>query len=282
MADCDYCDRKADIPFKCKFCGGVFCSSHRLPESHGCLGLEGYKEKASGDLKVIYEPFQSDSSSEKESKRSSFPSFLSRITKNCYSLIIAISVVVFILQGLFFEYLNYFWLPLEVGKILQKPWTLITSVFLHANTWHLFVNMFVLFFFGKELEKKIGSKSFLKIYLLAGFVGGLGFLLAVSVMGAPQVDMGGMGASGAIFGVLGTLAMIAPEIKVFFMFIPVPIKIRHFLLVYAVFDIFLLRVGGMLGSAAHLFGLLVGAVYGYKILKNKGRNRRLGSLFRKF
>jgi hypothetical protein len=42
---CDYCKKVSDeLPYKCKFCGGIFCSDHRLPENHDCIGLERYKD----------------------------------------------------------------------------------------------------------------------------------------------------------------------------------------------------------------------------------------------
>lgn len=39
MARCDYCGREVDLPFRCRYCGGLYCSEHRLPEAHGCTGL---------------------------------------------------------------------------------------------------------------------------------------------------------------------------------------------------------------------------------------------------
>lgn len=46
MTDCEYCGQNTDGIFhKCKFCGGIHCSKHLLPELHNCQGLERYKEK---------------------------------------------------------------------------------------------------------------------------------------------------------------------------------------------------------------------------------------------
>jgi len=39
MARCDYCGREVDLPFRCRYCGGLYCAEHRLPEAHGCTGL---------------------------------------------------------------------------------------------------------------------------------------------------------------------------------------------------------------------------------------------------
>jgi hypothetical protein len=49
------------MPFGCKFCGGKFCSLHRLPENHGCLGLETFKEeRGKTPEKWIYDPFKKE------------------------------------------------------------------------------------------------------------------------------------------------------------------------------------------------------------------------------
>ena len=59
MSTCTICGKKELMPFKCKFCGNTYCSEHRLPENHGCIGLEIYKEESrTKPDKWIYEPFQ--------------------------------------------------------------------------------------------------------------------------------------------------------------------------------------------------------------------------------
>jgi len=96
------------------------------------------------------------------------------------------------------------------GKCL---WTLVTSMFLHAGFFHLFANMFSLFFIGNFLENLIGKKRFLWTYILAGLVGGVFFVLASLVFGG--IDVPAVGASGAIFGLLGVLAVLVPYSKIY-------------------------------------------------------------------
>ncbi len=58
MALCSYCEKPEVMPFKCKFCGEMFCADHRLPENHECLGLRRFKEERGREPeKWIYEPF---------------------------------------------------------------------------------------------------------------------------------------------------------------------------------------------------------------------------------
>ena len=73
--------------------------------------------------------------------------------------------------------------------------------------------MFSLFFIGNFLEKIIGWKRFLSIYLIAGLVGGLFFVLSALIFG--KLDVPGVGASGAIFGILGVLSVLVPYSRIY-------------------------------------------------------------------
>ncbi len=157
---------------------------------------------------------------------------------------------------------------LMAEAVIAEPWRIVTSMFMHTGTAHLLVNGMVLFFFGAELEKRIGTGSFLGLYALAGVVaaaGYIGFAHVTGNMGVPAV-----GASGALYGVFAALAMIAPEIRVLAFFI-IPMKIRTALVGFVLLDVFLLTRSVPIASAAHLSGLLVGLIYGYRM---KGRVKK--------
>ena len=120
-----------------------------------------------------------------------------------YSLI-GINLVAFALQWLinplFFQLFAFapFFAPSE-------PWRMLTSIFLHsqASIFHILFNMYSLFVFGPAIESAVGRIRFLVLYLFAGFGGSL----AVLALGA--ADGGVIGASGAIFGLLGAYFVIA-------------------------------------------------------------------------
>jgi membrane associated rhomboid family serine protease len=95
----------------------------------------------------------------------------------------------------------------------QKLWTLITSMFVHASFFHIFANMFSFFFIGNLLEKLIGRKRFIKVYFVSGLVGGLAFVLAGLLFN--NLNVPAVGASGAIFGLLGVLAVLVPYSKIY-------------------------------------------------------------------
>lgn len=88
--------------------------------------------------------------------------------------------------------------------------TTISSVFMHADFGHLFGNMVFLWTFGRRVEDACGSWRFLAFYLSAGILANLG-----SVLFNPAMDtLPGIGASGAIAGVMGAYLLLFPGAKV--------------------------------------------------------------------
>lgn len=147
----------------------------------------------------------------------------------------------------------------------QHPWTIVTSMFVHAGFWHIFGNMLTLFFFGTYLLELVGLRKFLLIYFIGGIVGNVFFVLL-----APPLSSV-VGASGAIFALGGALAVMRPSLRVFVFPIPAPLPLW-----IAVVGGFILTstFAGALTIAwqAHFGGIIVGAVSGY-ILRRQERPR---------
>jgi membrane associated rhomboid family serine protease len=102
---------------------------------------------------------------------------------------------------------------------LVRPWTLVTYMFLHGGVGHLFFNMLSLFFFGPRVEARIGSRDFVRLYLLSGLGGAL-----LSFLLAPHSPV--IGASGAVFGIMLAFARFWPHEKIFLWgVLPVPARI---------------------------------------------------------
>ena len=94
----------------------------------------------------------------------------------------------------------------------KSVWTIFTSMFMHANLLHIFVNMFSLFFIGNFLERIIGKKRFLAVYIISGIAGGIFFVISGLIF---NNNVPGVGASGAIFGLLGVLAVLVPYSRIY-------------------------------------------------------------------
>jgi len=148
------------------------------------------------------------------------------------------------------------------GLGFSEPWRFITSMFLHADFAHLFFNMFALLMFGLYLEKKVGKTMFLLIYLISGVIGGIGF----EIFNGPGVV--GLGASGAIYGIIGALMVLEPNLRVYIYFVPMPIAVAG--VFYALIELVMMGAADNIGHAAHLFGLIGGFAIAKLQQKMKG------------
>jgi len=141
-------------------------------------------------------------------------------------------------------------------------WRFITAIFLHGSAVHLIYNMFALLFFGVLLEKLIGSKRFLGLFFVSGIVANL-----VSVWFYPS----SLGASGAIYGILGVLIMLKPMMMVWAFGLILPMFIAGILwIVGAVIGIF---IPSNTGHIAHLSGVGVGVLFGLFLLVRKKKKK---------
>ncbi len=137
--------------------------------------------------------------------------------------------------------------------------TVITSMFLHGNFWHLLGNMWFLWIFGDSLESKLGSIKFLLFYLLCGIGSAIGYSLAVADTSAV------IGASGAISGVLGGYLVLLPKNKIkayippiFLLSIPAIIYIFIWFL-YQLFSTGTFDAG--IAYWAHIGGFVTGIIF---------------------
>ncbi len=189
-------------------------------------------------------------------------------------ILIFVNIITFIL------FLILIGLDFPIDYIAIKPlnilqgdyiWTFITSMFMHAGFFHLFVNMFSLFFIGSLVERILGRKRYFYFYMVAGLFAGLFFVLS-SLAFAADLDTFAVGASGALFGLVGLLVLLTPNLPVFVMFIPIPIKMKYAgpgILVV----LWLISVAGdiPIGNTAHFGGLLAGLIYGLYLKKKYKR-----------
>ena len=91
--------------------------------------------------------------------------------------------------------------------------TLISSMFMHGSPMHLLMNMIILILLGVPFEDRIGSRSFLRIYLISGFFGSL-LTGSISLWNGEEVDTIHIGASGAVFGIMGAFVLLYPRLEI--------------------------------------------------------------------
>lgn len=150
-------------------------------------------------------------------------------------------------------------------RIPERPWTILTYAFLHADLMHLVFNMIGLFFFGPRLENELGGRRFLGLYFASAVTAALASLFT------PYAAV--VGASGAVFGVLVGFAMHWPRDRIYFWGI-IPIEARWFIVLLAIYSIWAgMTGGGGVAHFAHLGGLAGGWLY-LKVLELRSPARR--------
>jgi len=162
-----------------------------------------------------------------------------------------------------------------VGNPSFRAWQFVTYMFLHADFWHLFFNMFALWMFGRIMEQVWGGQRFLLFYFTCGIgaavVQELGQALGVITPLAYTI-----GASGAIYGVLLAFGMTFPNERIFIIPIPFPIKAKYFVLFYAALELYMGFSGG--DNVAH-FAHLGGMLFGFFLIlywRRRARGKHLG------
>ncbi len=174
-----------------------------------------------------------------------------------------ICIFAFILQILIPGFTELFVLN-NKAIILNEYWRFLTAIFLHGDTLHILYNLFALILFGIILEKKIGSNKFLIVFLTSGIIANI---IAVNFYESS------LGASGAIYGIIGCLAILSPLMVVWAFGLPMPMFIASVLWIMG--DIFGIFFPSNVGNIAHLSGIAVGIIFG--ILFRSMRKQRFNN-----
>ena len=140
-----------------------------------------------------------------------------------------------------------------------RPWQMVTYGFMHGGVMHIVLNMYALYMFGSLLEGVMGARRF-TVYYFTCLVAAAAAQLAVVYFFEPGRMFPTVGASGAIFGLLGAFAMLFPREKLMLIPIPVPISAWLFVTLYGVAELIFGITGTVAGVAhfAHLGGLVAG------------------------
>ena len=199
-----------------------------------------------------------------------------------YSLIIA-NFIIFVITLLNTDIYNTVIRELGFQPIyltleyFPQLYTLFTSMFLHGDFAHILGNMIVFLFMGIAFEQRIGMKNFLVIYLVTGVCGALAH--SFLNLGSATVLIG---ASGAIFGILGAFAYSYPRDEVV---MPIPlgiimifrrIKVMYAAILFAVLETVIVLYGTQDTTAhfAHIGGLLSGVILAAILVGKQGEKTK--------
>ena len=190
----------------------------------------------------------------------------------------AVCIVVWIVEAV----LNLVWqgglnAMLNAGMLMpatavHKPWTFITSMFLHQpnSLWHILFNMLTLWCVGPVLERMMGHWSFLALYVVSGLAGGTGMMLWAVLSGASGWITPVYGASGALFGLFAAILVVYRRIG---------LDIRS-MMIWMLINFLMPVIMPNIAWQAHLGGFLFGGMFtwllvsGLRILRGKSLPRR--------
>ena len=150
-----------------------------------------------------------------------------------------------------------------IGDPDFKVWQFITHMFVHSpqSMLHIFVNMIMLWMFGREIEHRWGQKRFLQYYILCELGAGIIYIILKGLIpGVSGSEWHGMlGASGAISGVYAAYGMIWPNRELMLLFPPMPIKGKYLVLGLIILSLAWGQyTNDNIAHYAHLGGLLTG------------------------
>jgi membrane associated rhomboid family serine protease len=163
--------------------------------------------------------------------------------------------------------------PAEWTELIRKPWTIITYIFLHERFWHLFFNVWMLWFGGMIFTRFLSQKQLALTYGLGGIVGALFFVLAYNLFPAFEETKHtavAMGASASVLAILVAAATCKPDYGLNLLFFG-QLKFKWLAIAFVVIDLLSISGDNPGGHIAHLGGAVFGFVYGLILRRSLGQ-----------
>ena len=163
-------------------------------------------------------------------------------------------------------FVGLFELSSSFQDLVFKPWTILTYGFLHSGFFHLFWNMYLLYFSSRLLLNLFNSKIFLKLYFLGIIIGGLIFILSYNFFPVFQdANPYMVGASAGVMSVFIFMSTYSPSLEI--KLILFNIKLRYLGIAFVLLDVIQIPYGNSGGHIAHLGGAFFGFFYAQRLQK---------------
>ena len=194
---------------------------------------------------------------------------------NSAEKLILLNIICFIsplfLKTLFFlfaipygTFISFFELSSDWETLLFRPWSIVTYSFIHSGFFHLFWNMYLLYFSSRLFFNLFSAKFFLNVYFLAVVVGAITFLLSYALFPAFQNAAPSMiGASAGVMGIFVFISTYSPDQEVRIIFFN--IKLRYLAIGFVLIDVIQIPYGNAGGHLAHLGGAGLGFLYAQRL-----------------
>ena len=195
----------------------------------------------------------------------------------CFVLPMLIKTVLFLFNISSTNFINWFELSASWIDLPIKPWSIITYSFLHSGFFHLFWNMYLLFFSSKLFLNLFPYNTFFNVYFLGVVVGGITFILSYTFFPVFQNSSPVMiGASAGVMAVFIFMSTYSPDLEI--RLILFNVKLRYLGITFLLLDIVQIPYGNAGGHLAHLGGAILGFYY----VKQLNNGKDIGKPFMSF
>lgn len=174
-------------------------------------------------------------------------------------------------DGWYHLFTGYLAVPASPLKLLFRPWTVFTHMFVHDGLWHVLINMIWLYFGGNIFLNFLDSKKLLSTYVLGALSGALIFVISFNLIprfAEVAEHATAVGASAATLSILVAAATTVPNYVVRLVLIG-PIKLKYIALVLVLIDFIFIPDGNAGGHFGHLGGALFGFIYASQLKQGR-------------
>ena len=163
----------------------------------------------------------------------------------------------------FSSVIDYLAVPASLPILMERPWTLITYMFLHVSIWHILFNMLWLYWFGRIFMEYLTQKQLFWVYVMGGLAGAFVYILAFNIFPvfAPAIEISyALGASASVMAIVTAISFHVPNYTIYLLFFG-RVKIIYLAIALFIFDFFMIPSGNAGGHIAHIGGAVLGFLY---------------------
>ena len=178
-----------------------------------------------------------------------------------------INTILYLLNIKTLSFFNFFDLHPQINYLLKNIWTIITYAFIHNDIYHIFWNMFILYFASEYFLNFFDEKKYIKTYFYGILFGGIFFVLSYNLFPVFKDNFTSLiGSSAAVYSVLIFICTYFPNNKV--NLILFSIELKYIGIIYILLSLVQIPIENPGGNIAHLGGALWGYLYAMSIYNN--------------
>ncbi|MDB4061168.1 rhomboid family intramembrane serine protease [Vicingaceae bacterium] len=167
--------------------------------------------------------------------------------------------------------LEWLAVPSDPSKLIFKPWTIITYMFLHLGLWHLFSNMLWLYFLGTLFVQFLGERKLYTVYIAGGIAGALLYVLFFNIFPVfENVNSSAiaLGASASVMAIVVGIGTYSPNYAIRLLFLG-DVKLKYIAIFSFVIDVLSISNSNSGGHIAHIGGAALGFLFAKQWAKGK-------------